>query len=223
MALFRYASKLKKDKHDYLYKWDFTKSLVDEIEGATAEFRTAEGTYAYRDSDGAHIKHNERDLYLLSDFDPTGKTIEVDFGELNFRGDASNTVKIISNWETESYDAFGVGLLQYTPSNGVFKAYAYDSENAGTGNRGNKNYSYTDDLDVISNSTVKVVCKRGTIELYIDDDLKGVANGWVNNATNHHIKAISIGGQYILTSKTIKGNFYDITIKAVRIYENEEV
>jgi hypothetical protein len=48
MALFRYASKLKKADSGYLYKWDFTKSRIDEIQGV-------EITGGSLQSDGIHI------------------------------------------------------------------------------------------------------------------------------------------------------------------------
>lgn len=74
MALFRYASKLKKaDEHNYLYKWDFTKSLVDEVGGATATLLNG----VQRTSNGLEFTEAQQ-VCDLGYINMAGRTIEVD-------------------------------------------------------------------------------------------------------------------------------------------------
>ena len=215
MALFRYASKLKKaDEHDYLYKWDFTKSLVDEIGGVTATLVAN----ASRDSNGVHFLHPMDAMNMSPNpINMNGKTIEMDISNFEFVGDSSKNIQVILNARNNDVGAYvytGL-LLKSSGSGSCWQAHGYTD--SGSNDGWGYDYKIVDsDLD---GHTVKIKCENGnTLSLWIDDELKfdSKSSGWTyfNSSKCNYLR---IGGSGYSTHQC-----YNMTITGIRIYENED-
>ncbi len=210
MALFRYASKLKKGS-PYLYKWDFTKSLVDEVHKREAVLLRLDSStdYPIRDNYGVHIVSSYQGLNLLSENDifNTDKdyTIEVKFG--NCTTDFSSGSRQVLTFKDSLQ-------TKYT-----WVAYNHYYWNLTiNGNLQNNDVPIKDrnNLDAFSNNRLIVnIKKNGHIEIYNNDTLYFHKDNVYMN--NHLINWLNIG------SESVSSTFSQMVIEQVLIYENEEV
>ena len=190
-------------QHDYLYKWDFTKSLVDEVQGVEAVLNNG----ATRDSGGVHIdNYGGKSVYLLDTFS-NGYTLEIDFGEV-YDSHADSPVNGYNMVINFPYNTSDYGFRYYRRS---------DITRFGVRQQGHGDRARIDVVgaDAFSNKTLKFIFTSLTdLKIFINDDKVYDYYSFIKNDTS---SALQIGGN------SSNDSFYPMTIKAVRIYENEEV
>lgn len=183
---------------DYLYKWDFTKSLTDEIQGLTSEAR---GNASFTVGTGVTIGSQGGYLYSNCIALKVGYTIEIDF---------STCIKAFSNVHGRLITVHSVddsGFIYRNQSQPKWEVYRQG--------RGWRTYTTAiQDSDIFSGKTLKMIfLENEMMKVYSDNIL--VYNGGsllYNDADNERFNIGSRDGQ----------NFYNMTITGVRIYENEE-
>lgn len=157
----------KPDKDDYLvYKWDFTKSLVDEINGI--ELGNVRGTFTpsengiyfenASDSFTIDISENNGDYYF-------GKTIEMEFGEFSA---ASDHREILDLRKKSEFRLSGAGTSLIYLMNG-YEGKAYTTSHPDT-------YSSSTDMlwrwpnEYNTADKRKTMLSNKTVSLYQDDN-----------------------------------------------------
>ena len=207
------------DPHNYLYKWDFTKSLVDEKQGAEATYYGSNAASITRDSEGIHINNTNQCIYLCNNIELVGKTVEISISDYS----PVNTPKVAGDilCHCDNDRIYTTNYLYFTGSSGhKWNVTGYYESNTNTG------YSQTisstlspTDLD---NSVIKFIFgdEKG-VSVYLNDDLIGIADKLYFNAHSSHV---SINNLYLLGKNSNSGanDWYNMTITGVRIYENEE-
>jgi hypothetical protein len=149
MALFRYASKLKKADSGYLYKWDFTKSLVDEVNGVEAVLYNYE-----RDENGIYVNSTIGDITFTNVAFEIGKTYEFKFGSMSH--EAGQTLISFSN------DSFNNS-----------SPFSWSSGSKVWGINQNGWVASNVKVKVFPNSTLKLVILSDRIDIYQDDTKLG--------------------------------------------------
>lgn len=203
--------------HDYLYKWDFTKSLTDEVSSKNVTLYNN----ATRDNTGAHINGAGQQLYFDA-IDMIGKTIEIDVSYFDFQGGSNGTATfLINNRDPNAPYKRLSGSFIYFGSNG-WGSRGWKGADYANFNTGMLESYYGSSLGVndISGKTIKVeYLDAHTQKAYIDGQLIGtVDNVYLNNyGGNHTCKYLWIGGWGNSTDTC-----YNMTVTGVRIYENEE-
>lgn len=175
-----------------LYRWDFTKSLVDEVQGVEA---ILSGT-ASRTNEGIFFNSINGSLKLLDSFE-NGYTLEIQFGNINFKG--SSSFYYLIRWPAnDSYGFVYYGQRQ-----------EYFVRQKGYGDRGAISQS---GANVFSNKTLKFIfTSLNDLKIFIDDSQ--VYSGYSFIRNNDNSTLIINGTNYSL---------YDSVIKKIRIYANEE-
>lgn len=211
---------------NYLYNWDFTKSLTDKITRLNAVLY--EG--ASRTSDGVKFTGKFQKMEMRDICDLRGKTVEVDMGEVNYKGGSISTttqfiqVPIFDN--SVNARTRGYSLLAYSGSDACWSSYgSADGFNSLNSRQWANAYSQdlsgatTDVMNAFSNKTIKLVINSegNEIELYLDGTYKGKVTG-VYAVNNHKELAFCNSNDNYLES-TSQAKFYDAIIKALRIYE----
>lgn len=204
---------------NYLYKWDFTKSLIDEVEGK--EVTLARG--AVRTSNGVEltgIGHRINFTLPTHDF-LLNKTIELDIVKFDFKGNSNYDMNFIVQ---ESAKTTATGYLEYFSNKG-WKVYGYNAIRSDTLKESS---IFSSDLDrnAFNGKTIKLKITRPTsgydlFELYLDNVFVGRVNDVYfpsANAKNN----FSIGSRNQNTA-TNGDQCYDVIISGFRIYANEEV
>lgn len=214
------------DPHNYLYKWDFTKSLVDEKQGAEATYYGSNAASITRDSEGIHI-NNEKQCIYIGQMDMTGKTLEVDIPYFELAGSSSSNTDFVSHSSSKTNDYYSIRSLYFTPGSGWY-CYGYGSINAYKSDRNSAIIDAQHPLSDINGKTLKIIYKTtGGIDVYFNDTLIGSdSTKWFNTYPDRHsAEFIYLGGkpqQGGGSGQTYNGNSYNMTITGVRIYENEE-
>lgn len=213
---------------NYLYNWDFTQSLTDKIAKKPATLY--EG--ASRNSNGVNFTDKFQQIMIKDICDLRGKTIEVDMGEVNYKGGSISTttqfiqVPIFDNSGSNHSRTRGYSLLAYNGSNACWSSYgSAEGFNSLNSRQWANAYSQdlsgatTDVMNAFSNKTIKLVISSegNEIELYLDGIYKGKVAG-VYAVNNHKELAFCNSNDYYKTS-TSQAKFYDAIIKALRIYE----
>lgn len=181
--------------HNYLYKWNFKKSLVDEINGRAAVL----GNQAERTSNGVELLHASDYLSLETFSVYDGYTFEIDIAKLDFKttGDkkfilnmsqVSNERENTIRWYSNRWESYLRG------TNGSFSTLQWGTLN---------------DINAFDNTTIKLVYKNNSVTLYINDTF---------------IDTHSIGMSRLKEYFRIGWNddLHDCIISAARVYENEE-
>lgn len=205
----------------YLYYWDFTKSLDDKINGVTASItnctRTSSGIeFNTAASAAAHMP--EGNQYIeLGDVFGIGKTIEMEFADVEAKFGNVNA-NIIEFWDGENdpgtYNAFGW-------------RYSSTATNRGWGlittDQGSWGYAKSDIkttktfLDGSSCKIKLVINATGQITIYKDGtDMEVLKNG-----SKLAITTVANAKCPIIGSKLYYPNFYNLTVKNVKIYATE--
>lgn len=205
----------------YLYKWDFTQSLVDSVAGRTAELRGT-NTAPTRTNAGVVFDAATQNLNL-GEMEMKGKTVEIDVASFQFAGSTSNHIRFVMCPSDVSNVIRGSGPLIYYAGYGW---YGYGPTNeAGTSGTWSPN-TYTGlsgNTDAVRNAfngkTVKIVFSSDSnnIELFVDNESKGSVTSIFTN--NFH--SLVIGGGYSNWSVNNGDQCYNMTISGVRVYANE--
>lgn len=158
----------KPNKDDYLvYKWDFTKSLVDEINGiklgnVRGTFTPSEnGIYFENASDSftIDISENNGDYYF-------GKTIEMEFGEFSA---VSDHREILDLRKKSIFSQSGAGTsLIYLASGSEGEAYTIPSPDAYNQASEDMHWRYPSEYDTAEKR--KTMLSNKTVSLYQDDN-----------------------------------------------------
>jgi len=203
-------------EHDYLYKWDFTQSLVDEIQGLEAQLKGG----ASIDGNGLLFDAGKERVYL-GKIDMGGKTIEIDVANFDFKGSNSYHIRFLINCNrTDDLNAYGMGSLIFRAGSGYnyWSCYSWIA-NTGRSKRGWGNaWSNSWDRNILNGKTVKVKysADRMEVSLYMNNTLIGTQTGLEYDGRHLFIGGINSGG-------ADQGNqCYDCLITGIRIYENEE-
>lgn len=98
---------------ELLYKWDFTKSMVDEIQNVEAN---ALNSSISRDSSGVHFNNRSSVLHLC-EIDMRGKCVEIDVKEMHANEQPTRFLMNTNYIQTygQQYVSFGT-LINYTDS-----------------------------------------------------------------------------------------------------------
>lgn len=185
-----------------LYNWDFTQSLTDTVQGQTAVLGHKIGDNPVQDEFGIHITTSTGYVNLGNVYAP-GVTVEMVLGEMNNK--QTNHARLLMVG-TEANNGLTTGFIYR--NTGVWSWYA----------NGNwcTNTSVTN-ANIFSNKTLKAVFdSTGYMTVYADDTLIGTSSKafTANAGSLMQIGAFSGTGTYAC--------FYDMTVKALRIYvENE--
>lgn len=183
---------------DYLYKWDFTKSLTDEIQGVTAVLNGG----ATRDESGLHIQNKEQYCqFLFEDIVTTNKgyTFEMECGE----------------FVTQGY-RYQYSIATYDKNNGMYTFYS-DSGNGWEYFNGrswvmDKTWSEYNNSNIFDNKKISFIFGNSTITVKVD-------NTAVQTLSNTNLNKIF---RFVGNNKG-DNSYYNMTIKSIKIYENEEV
>lgn len=199
MAFYRYASKLKKnDEPNYLYKWDFTKSLVDEVQGVTAVLNGG----ATRDENGLHFQSNAQYCqFLFEDIVTTNKgyTLEMECGEF-----------------VRQFNDYQYCIATYDKNNGMYTFEKNGNNGWGYFNGSSwvfdKTWAEYNNSNIFDNKKISFIFGNSTITLKVDNTI-------VQNLINTKINKIF----RFVGNNNGDNSYNNMTIKAIRIYENEEV
>lgn len=205
-----------------LRNWDFTQSLIDSVQGATA---TISGTGIERTSAGVVFNGADQRISIPDDWDMVGKSIEVDVASFSFQGSLSYHIRfLLLNDGSASY---GWGPIIYH-STGEWAAYGAGTSGAGSNGKWSSAWSASltgttsEVLNAFNGKTVKVEFENiNTTSLYLDDVLAGtITDIYLGNTSRH--KRIFIGSTSGNDGASKGNQCYNMTISALRIYENEE-
>lgn len=196
----------------YLYAWDFTRSLVDQVQGVTAQLGAATGAVLpVRTSNGIELTAATQGVKLLSDFTFPGRTIEFDIANMVFGGSKSNHIRMIMYSDTGFNSGDGPLIWRYTSG---WSSYTSGWTGVWSGMGGTSD----EVINSMSGKTVKLVFHENgqRISLYIDDTLieaKDMASSYSSKRYLH------FGGSF--GSASNGDQCYNVTLSGIRIYENE--
>ena len=190
-----------------LYRWDFTKSLIDEKQGIEFVLNKNGDNYPTLNQNGLYFQRTSssgagRAVATLNE-NLFGKTIEIDYGETNIQRRYSNE---------QEFFAFSSGGYIYRDSS------RWGLRNASSG--GWNDFSAEIGANYFSNKTLKlVIYENSKVDVYsIDGDIETKLNLADIIEPNGYITNNIYLGSGQSEARTIGINF---TVKAVRIYENE--
>ena len=200
------------EKIEYLYKWDFTKSLTDEVQGVTATLVQN----ASQDSAGVHFLHGLDAMNMSPNpINMNGKTIEIDIASFVFAGDNSNHVRFIMNAPSNTDSIYGTGMLIRRYTNRKWNTFLPNSQVT--------NYGWGDSWNIqdsdLNGHTLKMSCEDGNkLSMWIDDQLVDTKQGDYTYLSSPECDYLRIGGFGYLASDG--DQCYNMTITGIRIYEN---
>lgn len=219
---------------NYLYYWDFKKSLVDIINGE--EFELFLG--ATRDSKGINFTgNNQGALWAGTDF--RGKTLEIKMGDVDFESTINSTDIgfICTPIKTSNFPAGSGGRVTtplYWQGNTGWGLYGSSTGYDSTTSIGYSLYTETGNLqgktaevfNYFSNKTIKIIFSDNGMktDLYVDDIFEGTIE---NRCCLNEFKQLSFGNGAIKGSAYYdigwsEARFYNMTIESLKIYENTE-
>ena len=200
-------------EHDYIYKWDFTKSLVDEIQGSAVTL----GANAVRTSSGVSFTGKGDRIIFDTSVNIFDRTIEIDIANCDFKGNTSYDMNFLIIPTTLTLYASPLSYIKSLNGWGVYNS------------RNDYIYPNTNDRNYFNNGTIKIImetpqggsAEKQNIKLYFNNNLVG---GFDKYYLREKIsdKNITIGSSNNSTSSN-GDQCYDMTITGVRIYANEEV
>ena len=180
-----------------LYRWDFTKSLVDEVQGKTA---TLSGS-ATQGNDGVVISAKDGLLNFLGSDEVTadGKVIEIDL-----------SLNIVSIYSQSSWYILGDSSnndgYYFQQSTNVWKMYYSRAQHTSS-----ISWSEESNYNILANGgLLKFEVANQTMNVYLNDELVQQ----FDNFTTVNLYGI-IGKAYGQKSA------HTMTIRSIRIYENE--
>lgn len=204
-----------------LYKWDFTKSLVDEIQN----YEVTLGGGAVRTNNGVEFtERRHRINFTLPSWDfLLNKTIELDIAKFDFKGNSNYDLNFIvsatSNSSATCYLAWFANM--------GWKVYGRTVPNR-TGGYVKESSLFSSELGInaFDGKTLKLKIIRPTsgydlFELYLNNVLVGQVNdvyapvyeGYTNFSIGSRNQNYASNGDQC----------YDVIISGFRVYQNEEV
>ena len=187
--------------HNYLYKWNFTKSnnpLIDEINKVEiTKYSTARISI---DTGGLHNNHAAGYVEIPIPLD-VGKTYEIVIGEIDCKVTNTNGKFLTHKVDgVNKWDWFG-----YRKVNNVYTwLWSIDSNF----------YDFGILINDFSNSTLKIVIGSQLTNIYLNDVLIGSSNTIpFSSYTYETIRLFGDSGSQ---------GYFDATIKEFNVYENEE-
>lgn len=214
------------DPHNYLYKWDFTKSLTDEVAGVTAELINN----ATIDNNGINITENNHAAYL-GEIDLIGKTLEIEYGEIDIVNNSDNLYIVLRNNVSGGWLGASITLFKGISGGGfLMKAYSNsDGSSSSTDIRYLTDYLTNPTNNYFSNKKIKFIfggnngVSNGNIGVYINDVLIVNLTGcYLRSSGTYKTTHMYVGGGYEGGNTTLSNSSDDSIIKSIRIYENEE-
>jgi len=212
MAYFKCKGEVS-EKIEYLYKWDFTKSLTDEVQGVTATLVNQ----ASRDSAGVHFLHDLDAMNMSPNpINMNGKTIEIDIASFVFAGNLAHHVRFIMNAPSNTDSVYGTGILIRRYTN--FKWNTYLPNSQATGNRWGDPWNIQD--SDLNGHTLKMSCADGNkLSMWIDDQLVDTKQGDYTYLNSTECDYLRIGGCGYSANEG--DQCYNMTITGIRIYNNQ--
>lgn len=196
----------------FVYYWDFTQSLVDQIQGVTANLRAASGTaLPVRTNSGIELTAPSHSVTLTNNVVFAGKTFEFDIAHMEFKGSKSYHIRMIMFGSSNYTSTNGPLIWRY---NGVgWASYNDGWSGSWSGLTGNSDAI----INYMDGKTIKLIFDTDgkTLSLYIDDT-------FIETKTISSFAAMRylyFGGDG--TSAGSGDQCYDVTLSGVRIYENE--
>lgn len=205
----------------YLYYWDFTKSLDDKINGTTATLTNCTRTNSgieFNSAASAASHLPEGNQYIeLGDVFSVGKTIEIELSDVAARFGNINA-NIIEFWDGENdpgtYNAFG-WRYSGTATNRGWGCITTDAGGWGYAKSDIKTTKTFLDGD---SCVVKLsINELGEITVYKD----GVDMEILRNGSKLSITTQDNARYPIIGSKLYYPNFYNLTVKSIKIYATE--
>lgn len=204
-----------------LYKWDFTKSLVDEINGVN--FVIQKGIT--QNENGLNFTKMDSYGYIDHPLYVDNKIIEIDVVSYNASGygtGTNNNVSFIMNTTNNSSGKSGyynTGILRYKQGTGwgYYLNTSDSSQNREWGLWG------LTDIDAISGKTIRIQCEdRNKMTLWLNNTLINTVQGNTyhsrpeQSGTLYGTSLFTLGG---IDSTNADGNyFYEAIISGLRIY-----
>lgn len=210
------------DERVLLYNWDFTESLTDTVEGVTAVLGANSGvTPLERTSAGVSFTAPTQRIAFPTSIamDMSGKTLEVDVSNFDFKGSLDYHIRFILLNENINGSNAGWGPIIYKKNTGWAE---YGTKSATTANGGwSPNWNDNLGINAFNGKTVKLVfgLDGHTTSLYLNNELVGTLTTIYHSNTRH--RRLLIGGVNANGGTEAEGNqCYDMTITGVRIYQN---
>lgn len=182
----------------YLYKWDFTQSLIDSIGGVTA---TIIKNVTHTIGTGLVFYRSDSAVYLDDGLMEIGRTIEIDISSMSLS--TGNTPGVFTTTYNNGFRYNDNGGYQY------WEVARYNGSARPT--------YHASDANIFNGKTLKMtIISDSLMEVYADDTL-------VYSGGRVDIGASMPWGLGAISSKTSAwGNsYYNMTITGVRIYENQ--
>lgn len=202
-----------------LYRWDFTKSLTDEVQGITAEFMGQNASGITRDAQGLHINNSYQSVYL-GEIDLMGCIVEIEVGEMNLNVITSQNSDLLTNSSAKENCTNGGTEALYYKANVGWCSYGYVSSTSSSQER----HVFSSSLsrnDAFNNKNIKLYFSYGSVSLYVDDVLINKNDNQWFNTDNHSCGHLFLFGYNKYNGSWYNGNIYNITVKKVRIYKNQ--
>ena len=245
MAYFRCKFGEHEPPIEYDYKWDFTKSLEDEITGYTPTLRAGSSNNApVRTSEGVIFTEPTQiiDFSSKGQFPFSGRTYEYDISHFEFKGDKTKHIRLLcfANQEVSGYTTVKsapfifranntIGWSMYGFSNiyDSSKTNAYNMATSWNNIWGSLSGNSDEVIHCIDGKTVKLVFSDDayTVSLYLDDTLIGTMTGtswrgsevtWSRGQANN--KFMTFGGCDSF-SQNSGDQCYDMKLTGLRIYK----
>lgn len=196
----------------YLYAWDFTQSLVDKVQGVSANLRASSSVaLPVRTSNGVELTAATQRITFLNNLTFEGKTIEFDIASMVFAGSKSSHIRMLM-FGINNYSS-GCGPLIWRSGTG------WATYNSGwTGIWSGLGGTSDEIINCMSGKTVKLVFHSDArnVTLYIGGtfiETKSLSNPYSN------MSYLYFGGDGDGASSG--DQCYNVTLSGLRIYENE--
>ena len=217
--------------HNYLYYWDFTKSLTDEIQGNVAELcawnsSTFPDRLPKRTENGVIFDKPCQAIYFGNGFEAGGHTFEYDVGYAHFEGDTSYHIRHLMLTYGSPHTSFvpaGISPFMWRAAKG-WSMYGYNSSTDSSTKWGdiwgNLQGDSQEILDCTSGKTVKIVISNNgnMTSIYLDGVLIGTQTGinWRRDSSNG---SMCFGG--FCSSQSGGDQCHYLELRGLRIYANE--
>lgn len=238
MAYFRCKFGNSEPPIEYMYNWDFTKSLVDEITGYTPTLKAGSNNNPpIRTSEGVIFSEPTQFIdFGDKQFPLRGNTIEYDIGSFDFKGDKSKHIRLLcfsNGLKNSQYNTYRTSPFIWRANTNIgWTMYGWNSDKGNLTSAcswndiwGTLSGDSDSVIECINGKTVKIVISDDgyTTSIYIDNNLIGTLNGtyWKDNTSkrkqynNHYM---TFGGCDSV-SQNAGDQCYDMKLTGLRIYK----
>ncbi len=210
------------------YKWDFTKSLTDEIQGKEAELcawdsSTFPDRLPKRTENGVIFDKSHQAVYFGNGFEAGGHTFEYDVGYAHFEGDKNYHIRhlmLTYGSPSSPFVPAGISPFMWRAAKG-WSMYGYEASNGSSTKWGNVWGNLQGDsqeiLDCTSGKTVKIVISNNgnMTSIYLDNVLIGTQTGinWRRDSSNG---SMCFGG--FCSSQSAGDQCHYLELRGLRVY-----